>query len=74
MNGIGDHYIKQHKPDLERQNLHVFSHTRNLDYIFNEISLRDKTKRGIFGKRKGTRKEEKRNGNGKVNVISFTLI
>jgi hypothetical protein len=31
MDGTGDHYVKQEKPRLERQILHIFDHMQNLD-------------------------------------------
>jgi hypothetical protein len=31
MDGIGDHYVKQNKPDSERQISYIFSYIQNLD-------------------------------------------
>jgi hypothetical protein len=31
MDGTGDYHIKQNKPGLERQKLHVFSHMWKMD-------------------------------------------
>jgi hypothetical protein len=31
MDRTGDQQVKQNKPDLERQILHIFSHMKNLD-------------------------------------------
>jgi hypothetical protein len=37
MDGTANHHVKQNKPDLERQILHVLSQMQNLDFFFKDI-------------------------------------
>lgn len=52
-----DHYSKQNKPRFERQNSHFLSHIKSRIGFFLK---KDKTKTGLFGKIKRTRKREEK--------------
>jgi hypothetical protein len=62
MDGTGDHQVKRNKPELERQMLHVFSYTQNLDCFLKKYESRKE----LFGRvvdqwegRGGTREGDK---------------
>jgi hypothetical protein len=39
MDGTANHHVKQNKPDLERQILHVLSQMQNLDFFFKDMKI-----------------------------------
>jgi hypothetical protein len=54
MEGTGDHYVKQNKPDSERWVFHIFSHTQNTD-----LKKRHEYKKGTVGEGEPKESEEK---------------
>jgi hypothetical protein len=54
MNGTGDNYVKQKKPDLQRQILHAFSHKQNLDV---KTKKNHESRRGTTWEKEGNQQE-----------------